>query len=104
MTDNTLDIRVYPIDEPQGNTLAFASVAIDDLAAIRGVRVVNGENGLFVTMPQSQDNSGLYHDVAFPLTAELRKKINTDVLQEFVNQQNLEPADKIGRASCRERV
>ena len=94
MADNTLDIRVYPIDEPQGNTLAFASVAIDDLAAIRGVRVVNGENGLFVTMPQSQDNSGLYHDVAFPLTAELRKKINTDVLQEFVNQQNLEPADR----------
>jgi len=94
MTDNILDVRVYPIDEPKGNTLAFASIAIDDLAAIRGVRVVNGEKGLFVTMPQSQDNNGLYHDIAFPLNGDLRKGINAAVLEEFERQASLYPEQR----------
>ena len=94
MTNNNLDIRVYPIDEPKGNTLAFASVAIDDLAAIRGIRVVNGEKGLFVTMPQSQDNSGQYHDIAFPLNGDLRKEINAAILDEFNHQASLYPEQR----------
>jgi len=89
MANSTLDIRVYPIDEPKGNTLAFASIAIDDLAAIRGVRVVKGEKGLFVSMPQSQDNTGLYHDIAFPLSGDLRKEINAAVLGEYERQASL---------------
>jgi len=94
MTNNTLDVRVYPINEPKGNTLAFASIAIDDLAAIRGVRVVNSEKGLFVAMPQSQDNSGLYHDIAFPLTGDLRKEITDAVLAEFDRQASLYPEQR----------
>jgi stage V sporulation protein G len=94
MTNNSLDVRVYPIDEPKGNTLAFASVAIDDLAAIRGIRVVNGEKGMFVTMPQSQDNSGQYHDIAFPLNGDLRKEMNAAVLEEFDRQASLYPEQR----------
>ena len=91
MPNNNLDVRVYPIEEPKGSTIAFASIAIDDLAAIRGVRVVNGSKGLFVAMPQSQDNDGKYRDVAFPLTGSLRKEISTAVLCEFKAQLSLTP-------------
>ena len=91
---NNIDVRVYPIDEPKGNTLAFASVAIDDLAAIRGIRVVNSEKGAFVSMPQSQDNSGQYHDIAFPLNGDLRKEINAAVIDEFNRQANLYPEQR----------
>jgi stage V sporulation protein G len=94
MSNNTLDVRVYPIDEPKGNTLAFASIAIDDLAAIRGIRVVDSEKGLFVSMPQSQDNTGLYHDIAFPLNGDLRKEINAVVLDEFGRQASLAPGQR----------
>ena len=83
MAGNKLDVRVYPIDGPKGNTKAFASVAVDDLIAIRGVRVVEGEKGLFVSMPQSQDKkSGEYHDTAFPLNGDLRKEISKAILGE----------------------
>lgn len=83
MSDINLDVRVYPIEEPKGTTLAFASVSIDDLVAIRGIRVVDGEKGLFVSMPQSQDGKGEYHDVAFPLNADLRKDITDRILDEY---------------------
>jgi stage V sporulation protein G len=78
-----LDVRVYPINEPKGNTLAFASVGVEDLAAIRGIRVVNGEKGLFVTMPQSKDKEDNYHDIAFPVNADLRREITKAVLAEY---------------------
>jgi DNA-binding cell septation regulator SpoVG len=91
---NNLDVRVYLIDEPKGNTLAFASVAVDDLAVIRGVRVVNDKDGLFVSMPQSQDNKGLYHDIAFLLEKERQQEISNAVLDEFAYQANLAPDER----------
>lgn len=95
MPDFNLDVRVYPIDKPKGSTVAFASIAIDDLAAIRGVRVVDSEKkGLFVTMPQSQDNTGIYHDIAFPLDGDLRKAINEAVLGEYERTSGLAPAKR----------
>ena len=89
-----LDVRVYPIDEPKGSSLAFASVAIDDLVAIRGVRVVSGEKGLFVAMPQSQDNTGLYHDISFPLNGDVRKAINDAVINEYERTASLPPEQR----------
>ena len=81
--DVELDIRVFPIERPSGNTKAFASVGIGGLAAIRGIRVVDGKNGLFVTMPQSRGSNGEYHDIAFPTNGELRLMINKAVLAEY---------------------
>jgi len=91
MPVNNLDVRVYPIDDPKGNTKAFASVAIEDMLAIRGIRVVDGEKGLFVTMPQSKDKDNNFHDIAFPLTGDLRKELTTSVLKEFERTMNLTP-------------
>jgi len=94
MTDTKLDVRVYPIDEPKGNTKAFASVAIDDMLAIRGVRVVDGEKGMFVVMPQSKDKENNFHDIAFPLTGDLRKGISAAVLEEYDRAASLAPGER----------
>ena len=47
-----MDIRVYPIQEPKGSTKAYASVTIDDAFGIHGMKVIDGQKGLFVAMPQ----------------------------------------------------
>jgi DNA-binding cell septation regulator SpoVG len=99
-----LDVRVYPVDEPKGSTVAFANVGINDTVAISGIRVVqgergafvampqsqdkegkvvDGEKGLFVTMPQSKDKNNEYHDIAFPINGDLRKEINKTVLAVY---------------------
>ena len=78
-----LDVRVYPLDNIENSTKAFASITVDDLVAIKGIRVVEGMNGHFVTMPQSKDREGNYHDIAFPVSGDLRKEINKTVLDEF---------------------
>ena len=78
-----LDVRVFPLTDPDNSTKAFASIGIDDLIAIRGIRVVDGSKGLLVTMPQSKDQDGNYHDIAFPLNKELRQEINKAILDEL---------------------
>ncbi|GHU95247.1 hypothetical protein FACS1894208_07750 [Clostridia bacterium] len=93
-----LDVRVYPLDEPKGATLAFANVGIDDMVAISGIRVVQGEKGAFVTMPQSQGKDGNYHDIAFPVNSELRKEMNKAVLAEFNSPTRAEDGQYHGRS------
>jgi stage V sporulation protein G len=79
-----LDVRVYPLkNQEENSTKAFASVTVEDLIAIKGIRVVEGTKGHFVTMPQSKDNEGNYHDIAFPVNGDLRKAMNKAVLDEF---------------------
>jgi stage V sporulation protein G len=78
-----LDVRAYPIAEPKSNTVAFASVTINDMIAINGIRVVDGANGLFAAMPQAKDKDGEYRDIAFPVTKELRQQLNKAILDEY---------------------
>ena len=81
-----LDVRVYPIPEPKGSIAAFASVTINDLVAINGIRVIEGANGPFTAMPQAKDNKGDYRDIAFPVTKELRQQLNKTILDEYAVQ------------------
>jgi stage V sporulation protein G len=82
-TTTKIEARAYPIAEPKNNTVAFAGLNIDDKFAINGVRVISGENGLFVAMPQTRDNRGEWRDVCFPVTKELRHQISDTVLSEY---------------------
>jgi stage V sporulation protein G len=91
MANNKLDVRVYPIDEPKGSTKAFASIGIDDMIAIRGIRVIEGEKGMFVSMPQSKDRDSNYHDIAFPLSGDLRKEMTAAIIKEYDRAASLAP-------------
>jgi len=50
---------------------------------VNGIRVVKGENGPFVAMPQTRDAKGDYRDLCFPVTKELRQQISDKVLTEY---------------------
>ncbi len=84
-TDKTvkLEVRAYPITQPKGSVVAFASVTINDMFAVNNIRVVNSEKGLFVAMPQVKDAKGEYRDICFPVTAEMRKLLNDAVLGAY---------------------
>ena len=77
------EVRVFPLSKKDSNLKAFASITIEDAVCITGIRIVEGKLGLFVSMPQSKDNEGEYHDVAFPITKEAREAIQDAVLDEY---------------------
>ena len=78
----SFDVRVYPVKDSK-YTLANANVDINGIFAIRGVKIINGEKGPFVAMPQYKDSHGDYHDICFPCTAEARQQFNKTVLDAY---------------------
>lgn len=77
------EARVFLLGNKESTLKAFASITIDDAVCITGIRIIEGKNGLFISMPQSKDNDGEYHDVAFPITKDAREAIQDAVLDEY---------------------
>lgn len=65
-----------------GSTLATASVDLNGVFAIRGVKVVQGTDGPFVSMPSYRTGDG-YKDVCFPVTKEFREQLHATVLDAY---------------------
>lgn len=89
-----LDVRAYPIAEPKGKVLAFASVTINDMFAVNNIRVVNSDKGPFVAMPQAKDKEGQYRDICFPVTSDLRKQLNDTILGAYAAEKEKAPPAK----------
>ena len=62
---------------------AFASITFDSCFVVRGLRVINGIEGYFVSMPSRRHKDGTYHDIAHPINNEMRRKIEDRVLDAF---------------------
>jgi stage V sporulation protein G len=78
-----IEVRAFPIAEPKGSTKGFASVTVDGMFGAHGISIVEGKNGLFVSMPQAKDAKGEFRDIFHPVTSEGRKTLNDAVLTEF---------------------
>jgi len=65
---------------------ARAAITLNDCFVIKGVRVMKGENGLFVSMPARKGPDGQYREICHPITAEFARALNSTVLEEYQGQ------------------
>ena len=75
------DVRIQSI-RPGDSIKGTASVNINGAFAIRGVKIIEGSNGLFVSMP-SYKAGNEYKDICFPITQECRKRLNDAVIGAY---------------------
>lgn len=76
------DVRVFPASQ-NGATKAYATITFDNSFVVRDIRVVDGKNGLFISMPSRRDQNGEFRDIAHPITTEMRNKIQNIILDKF---------------------
>ena len=76
-----VDVNIYR-PSAQGPVLADASVTIGGCFAIRGIKIREGKNGPFVSMP-SRTVNGEYKDVCFPCTKEFKQQFDQTVLGAY---------------------
>jgi len=67
---------------PGDSIKGTASVNINGAFAIRGVKIIEGSNGLFVSMP-SYKAGNEYKDICFPITQECRKQLHEAVIGAY---------------------
>ncbi len=75
------EVKVYPANE--GKLRAYATMVIENCFIIRDMKLIQGENGMFVSMPSRRRKDGTFKDVAHPLNQETRKIIEVKVIDEF---------------------
>ncbi len=78
------DLKVMRLHRFDGGskTKAFVDVAIGDFL-VKGLRVVSGQKGLFLAMPQEKGKDGKWYDVFLPLTKEARESLSEAVLATY---------------------
>lgn len=78
-------VQVFPFsDNPLGTVKAMATVVLNDQFMIRGLRVMNGSNGLFVSYPVDPFYKGDdFRTVCHPITRQLREHIENCVLEKY---------------------
>ncbi len=79
ITEITVSIR----DEDK--LKAFVNVTFDNCFVVRGMKVIKGTSGYFVSMPSRKMSDGTYRDIAHPITHDFRAKIEKVVLTEYKN-------------------
>ena len=99
----SMEARAYPFSEPKGNQLGFASVTLNGGFALTGIKIVQGQNGPFVSMPSTKDRDGNYRDIFFPVTKELREKLNSTVLDAHNRAIDKLLSDRAGKDAPEER-
>ena len=78
------EVRIFPF-QGNGTLKAYASLTIEDQVVVRGIRVIEGRNGLFASMP-SRKWKDEYYDIFFPITAEMREVIQEKVIEAYQSQ------------------
>jgi len=78
-----IEVKVTPLTESKNNVKAFAGVTIDGMFGIHGIKVIDGQNGLFMSMPQASDGKGGFRDVAHPVTREGRMELQNAVIAQY---------------------
>jgi len=77
------DIRIRIVKKDDNKLKAVASLTIDDCFAVHDIKVIEGNQGLFVAMPSRKTPEGNFKDIVHPLDTGTREEITKLVLAEY---------------------
>jgi stage V sporulation protein G len=77
------DIRIRLIQNAESKLKAVASITIEDCFVVHDIKVLEGSQGYFISMPNRKTPEGQYKDVAHPINTPTREEINKLVLAKY---------------------
>ena len=83
------EVKVFPAKE-NGRLKAYATIVFDNDFIVRDLKVIEGNKGLFVSMPSRRRKDGSFRDIVHPLNAETRSIIEQNIIAEYERVEHLE--------------
>ena len=83
-------VNVRKIEKEGSRMKGIASVLLDDSFAVHDIRIIEGDNGLFIAMPSRKTATGDYRDIAHPINPDVRKKFQDAIIEAYNNAENSE--------------
>lgn len=80
-------VNIFPLTYSNNNTVALASVIVDNAVAVNSIAVKRSQEGeLYLQLPQKLNKAtGKYEDIFFPITKEARDELNSKVFDKLQN-------------------
>lgn len=89
---NITDIRVRRITA-EGRMKAVVSVTFDDAFVVHDIKVIEGQDRLFIAMPSRKTSDGEFKDIAHPINVQMRESLQQAVLAKYEESLAEEPVD-----------
>lgn len=89
---NITDVRIRKLSE-EGKMRAIVSVTFDNEFVVHDIKIIDGQNGLFIAMPSRKVDDGEFRDIAHPILSDTRNKIKEAIFAEY--NKLLEQGEKI---------
>ena len=80
---NITDVRVRIVKNDTSKVKASASITFDDCFVVHDIKIIEGNDGYFMSMPSRKTPDGEFKDIVHPLNTETREKIRDLVLKAF---------------------
>ncbi|MAE74876.1 MAG: septation protein SpoVG [Bdellovibrionaceae bacterium] len=75
------EVKVFPVNEER--LKAYVTITFEDCFVVRDLKVIKGNNGIFVAMPSKKRKDGQFKDIAHPLNQEMREYIEKSVFDAY---------------------
>lgn len=79
---NITDIRIRKMNA-EGRMKAVVSVTFDDLFVVHDIKIIEGEDKLFVAMPSRKTPDGEYKDIAHPIHPSMRQTLQDEIIKKY---------------------
>lgn len=79
----------------EGKLRGIISITVDGVLAVHDIKVVQGEERLFVAMPSRRDDSGMFRDIVHPITSDARESIEQQILSAYRMEVDRQSAESI---------
>src|SRR5699024_908847 len=87
------DVRLRKVNNQDTRMKALVSVTFDDAFVVDGLRVIDGNNGLFVAMLSKRTPDGEFRDIAHPINTEMRQHVQEEVMRVY--EEIEDPKEKV---------
>ena len=87
------DVRIRKITT-DGKMKAIVSVTFDNEFVVHDIKVIEGQNGLFIAMPSRKTPDGEFKDIAHPINTDTREKIQGSILDAYEKALNEETTEE----------
>lgn len=75
-----------------GKMKAIVSITLDQSLAVHDIKVIKGENKLFVAMPSRKMSDGVYRDIVHPIHQKMREEIEHQIIERYLQEAEEEDA------------
>jgi stage V sporulation protein G len=86
------DVRVKLV-ESDSRLRGVATITFDDAFVVHDIRIIEGENGIFVAMPSKKTPNGTFRDIAHPIHGDMRKLIEEAIVKAYEDVKNNPPQE-----------